>query len=155
MEEIKKERIDLADLYPTIREVLSRGGDFLLCPNGKSMLPTIRPGRDTVRLSPIKELKKGTLVLYRRVCGTFVLHRVVGIAKDGTYILRGDNQYYDERGITRDQMIAAVYRFQRGKRDIVCTSPSHKAYLAVRRLTYPVRRFLFRVSKRLKRSFLR
>ncbi len=152
MEEVKKERMDLADLYPTIKEVLAKGESFFLYPNGKSMLPTLRAGKDAVFLSPVGKIKKGDMLLYRRQGGAFVLHRVVGLASDGTLVMRGDNQYYDEKGITREQVIAAVYRYVRGTKEIDCSSLSHRAYLGWRSLSYPLRRFCFRAVGKIRRS---
>ncbi len=150
--DIKKERMDLADLYPTVKEVLARGESFFIYPNGESMLPTLRPGKDAVFLSPVGEIKKGDMLLYRRENGAFVLHRVVRLAADGTLVMRGDNQYYDEKGIAREQVIAAVYRYVREKKEIDCASLSHRAYLGWRGLSYPLRRFCFRAVRKLKRS---
>ncbi len=151
MEEIKKEKIELSSLYPTIAEVLEKGGTFLLYPNGRSMLPTIRPGKDAVYLSTPSQLRKGEMILYRRQNGSFVLHRIVAIKEDGTYVLRGDNQYYDENGIFPSQIIAVVRRYTRDKKEIDCTSLSHRLYLCRRNLSYPFRKFCFRIASKLRR----
>ena len=153
MEEIKKEKMELADLYPTIELLLSMGESFCFYPSGKSMLPTLRPGRDSVLLSPVREIKKDDMLLYRRTNGVFVLHRVVRVEADGTLVFRGDNQYYDEKGITREQIIGGVYLYKRGEREIDCSSLSHRAYLRRRALSYPLRRFCFRAVNKIKRSF--
>ena len=155
MEQIKKERMELEELYPTIKTVLSMGKDFLLYPNGKSMLPTIRPGIDAVLLSPPKDLKCGSLILYRRKNGVFVLHRIVAVSPDGSYVLRGDNQYYNEKGITPDQVIAVVHRFYRGKREVVCDCARHRAYLLSRKASYPLRCLFVRGIGKIKRSIKR
>ncbi len=149
MEEIKKERIELEALYPTIVNVLEKGGSFLLYPNGKSMLPTIRPGKDAVYLSSPKNIKKGDMILYRRKNGAFVLHRIVKAKENGSYILRGDNQYYNENGILPSQIIAVVRRYVRGNKEINCASLSHRLYLCARNITFPIRKFFFRVKRRL------
>ena len=151
MNEIKKEKIDLASLCPTIRAVVDAGGEFMLYPGGRSMLPTIRPGKDAVMLSAPIDVQKGDIILYQRENGAFVLHRVIALEENGCYTLRGDNQYFDEHGIRPEQIIAKVTSFLRGKKKIVCASCRHRAYLGRRKASYPFRLFLFRVKNKFRR----
>ena len=151
--EIRKEKIPLEELYPTIKAVLDSNGTFLLYPNGTSMLPTIRPGKDSVLLSRADVIEAGDMILYKRATGAFVLHRVIRIAEDGSFVLRGDNQYFDENGITREQIIAKVGVYYRGKREVHCGTCRHRAYLLRRRIGYPFRRFFFRLKGKLCRTF--
>ncbi len=103
-----------ADLLPVMTEQLNAGGEVRFRPRGASMLPFLKEGRDEVVLTaPPERLKKGDIPFYRRDDGAFVLHRVVGLERSGSYTLCGDNQYARERGVRRDQIIAvtkAVYR---------------------------------------------
>lgn len=80
---------------------------------GSSMTPFLVPGRDTVYLSKIAEpLRRGDLVLYRRLDGSYVLHRVLGW--DGAfYSMIGDAQSAAEPGIHRDQILAIVTAVRR------------------------------------------
>lgn len=145
---------DLASLLPLIQEVLSQGGEFELHPYGKSMLPAIREGRDTVFLSaPTEPPKRDDLLLYKRQNGTFVLHRVVRVEADGSLSMRGDNQYFLERGIQKDQVVAVVKRYFRGEREIRVDSFRARAYCARRRASFPFRRVLRGVWRRLRRLF--
>jgi len=148
------EKIALADLIPLIREVLQRGGEFELHPRGESMRPTIKEGRDTVLLSsPTRPPVRNDLLLYRRDNGTYVLHRVVRVEKDGTLSLRGDNQYFIERGIRPDQVIATVKRYYRGKHERRTDSLRVRIYCAFRTATYPIRRVFHALGRRIKRIF--
>ena len=151
--DIQKEKIMLEDLYPTIKSVLESNGTFLLYPNGTSMLPTIRPGKDAVLLSRADHIRKNDMILYKRKNGAFVLHRIVRILDDGSFVLRGDNQYFDKNGITREQVVAKVGVYYRGKREVHCDSFRHRAYLLRRRVGYPFRRFFFRLKGKLCRTF--
>lgn len=72
------------------------------------MLPFLSPGRDEVLLSPVDTPKKYDICLFRRENGTFVLHRLVGTEKDGSYIFCGDNQLYPERRIPRESILGRV-----------------------------------------------
>lgn len=74
------------------------------------MQPFIVQGRDKVTLAALPDrIKKYDIILYKRENGTFVLHRVTG-KKENAYIFRGDNQFSDEYGIKREQMIGKNYR---------------------------------------------
>ena len=120
---------NLEEYVPLIKEVIESGGEFRLYPRGISMLPVLRQGIDSVVLvSPEKELKKRDMIFYRRLSGQFVLHRIVGISNDGTYILCGDNQTALEKGITADMIIASVTAVYRGEKRIEKKSPSRRLY---------------------------
>lgn len=100
--------LTMDELFPLICEALSSGASISFIPNGTSMLPFIRPGRDSVTLSPLPEtLSFGDIVLYRRSSGQNIMHRIIGKDKEG-YIFCGDNQVTSEKGISRDMMTAIV-----------------------------------------------
>lgn len=148
------EKMPLSSLLPLMKEVLNRGGEFELHPCGESMRPTIKEGRDTVFLSSLTcAPTRDDLLLYQRDTGAFVLHRVVRVAEDGTLFMRGDNQYFIERGIRPDQVIAIVKRYYRGKREIKTDSLRARLYVRRRHFTYPFRRVLHALLRRVKRLF--
>ena len=110
-------KITLEQILPVIEDVLSRDGEITFTPNGNSMWPLLHSGRDTVTLTKVeKPLKKYDLPLYKNSHGHFILHRVIGKNKDG-YIMRGDNLLYKEYGITDEQIIGKVVRFNRCDKD--------------------------------------
>ncbi len=116
-----------ADLLPVMAEQLSSGGEVRFRPRGTSMLPFLMEGRDEVVLvSPPERLKKGDIPFYRRDDGAFVLHRVVGLESGGLYSLCGDNQYYRERGVRPDQIIAVVKAVYRKGRYIPASSAAYR-----------------------------
>lgn len=64
---------------------------------GGSMSPLLHHG-DTVYLDPVETLpKKGDIVLFTRPSGQYILHRVVKVNDDGSYIMLGDAQTQRER----------------------------------------------------------
>ncbi len=151
----REEKITLSDLLPLIEEVIGSGKAFRLFPMGKSMLPLLCEGRDSVMLvSPaLKAWERGDMLLYRRADGAFVLHRVVHHEANGTLTMRGDNQYYDEKGVAPESVIAFVCGFYRnGKYHDCATSLSYRFYLWRRRLSYPARRFFVRALSYLRRK---
>lgn len=151
-----KNCIPLTELLPVICEVLATGGEFILQPRGKSMLPYFREGRDTIVLSPVTEApKRDDILLYVRKSGVPVLHRVVLAEDNGTLTMRGDNQYFLEPGIEREQVLAIVKRYQRHGRERRTDALSSRLYCTRRRLTYPLRRFVHRAIGFIKRNVKR
>ena len=133
----------LDDLMPLIQAKFNMGGSVRFDPNGTSMYPMLRQGRDSVLLSPIsRKIRKYDLPLYRRANGQYVLHRVVGVNKKSrTYTCIGDNQFVLERGITREQMIDVVTVFWRDGKMIRTDSRAHRTYCRLWHYSRPIRRF--------------
>lgn len=105
----------LDDMMPLMKEVLASGKSVQFMPYGQSMLPMLRPGRDSVILTSLPdELKKYDLVLYQRDNGRYVLHRINIVGEN--YVCMGDNQFQYEKGIRREQMIGIVSAFFRDEK---------------------------------------
>ena len=121
----------LADAIEVIEEILAGGGEFRMYPKGTSMLPLIVQGRDSVVLKRNFEdaANKHDIAFYRRANGQFVLHRVMKILDDGTYVMCGDNQTVLEYGIKKEQIIGYVFRLYKGESERSLTSLRHKLYL--------------------------
>lgn len=142
--ETREYMTQLDTLMPLFRERLATGQKVRFSPRGMSMLPMLRPGIDTVVLSPVPEtLKKYDLPLYQRQDGKYVLHRIVAVEGD-TYTCMGDNQFYPEWGLTREQMIALVTAFTRGKREYAVTDIRYRLYCYFWHVSRPVRHFWHR-----------
>ena len=139
-------------LHPIITESIREGGQFVFYPSGISMLPTIKEREDCVVLVEADDLCKNDLILYRRKCGKYVLHRIMGI-KHGEYILCGDNQFRYEYGITSDMIIAMASEIRKkdgtiiNLDDIHSYKPSTRKY--IRRMMMCFRMFLGRIYRRI------
>ena len=96
-----------------LRELIEEGKDVSVTVTGGSMTPFLIHRRDSVILSPAGNVRRGDVVLYRRDCGTYVLHRIIRRAADGTYVLCGDAQTLVEKGVRRDQIFAVVTAVRR------------------------------------------
>ena len=132
--------LDLKAMLPVIEEVLSSGGEFTFVPNGRSMLPMLHGGRDSVTvIRPSGRLKKNALPLYRRKNGAFVMHRVIKVLPDG-YVMRGDAQFSSER-IEDSQIIAVMKSFTRNGKKYRENSLFYRLYCLIWRF-YPAKRFL-------------
>ena len=145
-------RVTLSELLPIIDELLSSGKEVCFSPKGTSMLPLLYPDRDSVVVkSPPKKLKKYDLPLYRRTNGQFVLHRIVKISKDGSYVMCGDNQFSRETGIRSNQIIGVVTSFYRNGKHISTNNFLYKLYCIAR----VKERKLYRVYHKLRSAISR
>ena len=138
------ESIHLSDYEELIREVLASGGEFRLYPHGTSMLPLIRQGRDSVALRKLDRApRKFDILFYKRQDGSYILHRVKQVTKDGL-ILWGDNHTMLEYGITEKNIIGYAARIFRGETELDCQGFGYRAYLwlwqfeAIRRVLLPI-----------------
>lgn len=154
------ECLELNEVAPLILEAVKDGGCFYLSPRGRSMLPTIREGKDRVVLEEFISFKKGDILLYRRKNGQFVLHRLVGF-KNGAPVMCGDAQYTLEYGIRSENIIARVSAIIRKNKSVNVDSSLFKLYsvcLSLRRNTMiflikflrPVKHFFVRALRRKK-----
>lgn len=124
----KSVSVELEDLLPIIEEKLSLGGSFKFSPKGVSMLPIIRPGIDSVTISPVTgRLKKYDLPLYRRDNGQFVLHRVISVKKD-SYVMCGDNQVVPEYNVFDRHIIGLVTSIHKPDGVIYVTDDKYLSY---------------------------
>lgn len=114
------------------------------------MCPMLRHGADTVELSPLPlKLKKYDVVLYKRDNGKYVLHRIVKTGE--TYTCIGDNQYFKETGLRRDQMIAVVTAFTRNGKNYTVKSLGYRIYYRLWHYSRFPRRVLRGIKYRVKR----
>lgn len=131
-------KVSFDELFPIIQEELAHGRSFSFTAFGNSMSPTIRGGVHRVTLSPLREEPKvGDILFYRRENGIFVLHRLCRIAHDGSFVFCGDNQYVQEKGIKRDQLIAKLTKLEKGEKEIFLHTLYQKLFTAM----LPLRRF--------------
>ena len=138
---------DLADYAPIISEVIDSGGEFRLFPRGTSMLPLLRQGKDSVVLVKCtKPPKKRDIIFYKRPNGQFVLHRILRVSNDSTYVLCGDNQTVLEKGISKEMIIAVVSAVFRGEKRIEKTAFLRKTYEFFW-CVMPLRKFMFFVRR--------
>ena len=148
------ESVSLDNLMPLIRERVDAQQLVRIYPYGKSMLPMLREGRDSVTLSsPPDKLKKFDIALYQRRNGQYVLHRVVKIEE--TYTFVGDNQFDCEKGISHNQVIAICTEFSRDGKNISVRTPLYCLYTIFwhysrfpRRVLVAIRRRIARVWKK-------
>ena len=92
----------------TFEDVLRDRGSLVYPVRGDSMLPLLRQDRDlAVIRRPDREPRRLDAVLYRRASGQVVLHRIVGVRRDG-FVLCGDNRWRREYGVQRLQIMGIL-----------------------------------------------
>ena len=143
---MNKLEIDLKEFWPLINETISSGGEFRLFHKGKSMMPLLREGIDSVLLIAPNDLKKNDIVLYVRESGQFVMHRIVKLKGDN-YTMCGDNQGVFEKGITKSNVLAKVKGIYRGDEYCDLTDKKYKRYV----FCLPLRRAKINLLWKLKR----
>lgn len=138
-------RISLDEIAPLIREMLESDGSVSFVSSGVSMLPTLRDRKDTVTLvKPPEKLKKGDVPFYKRDNGGYVLHRVLYVNEsNGTYVMRGDNQWVNEYNIRQDQIIGVLSEFTRNGKTHRVTDRSYRLYTACLPVVRYSRRFYY------------
>lgn len=119
-------------------QYLSVNDDLLLYrTSGKSMMPFIKGG-DTVIVSTDYEIADYDILCYNRPDGKVIIHRAVGF-KDGKYLVKGDNTFYDE-WIEKSRIIGvAICRISSGEKLDDLTS-KRKKFIARIHNFYPIKR---------------
>ena len=106
-------KIDTKIYLSFLKEMIEQSVDVSIVISGNSMSPFLVNQRDVIYLSKInRKLKKGDLVLYQRLSGQYVVHRIVKVKKSG-YYLAGDNQIAIEGPILDKQIFGLVTKVKR------------------------------------------
>lgn len=108
---------------------------------GASMKPLLRTHKDIVVISkPSHPLNIEDVPLYKKKgVEKLILHRIIGIKADGTYITRGDNTYHKEYVKQSDVVGVMTALYRNGKYINCSTSRVYKMYVKSNKLFYPAR----------------
>lgn len=142
--------VDLKELVPIIKEQIDNGKTVSFVPRGKSMKPMLGDGTDMIMLKkPGNRLHLFDVALYyRKETDKYVVHRLVGFEKDGSYVFLGDNNFQKERRIPHSDVVGVVTAFyHKGKmRDV--NHPLYRLYCDVWFYTRPLRALWRRIVPR-------
>ena len=134
-----KKSVSISQIMPMLCKSIEGGKSVSFKPKGTSMLPLIKQGIDSVKISPVSgKLKKYDIIFFKRDNGQYVLHRIVKIGE--TYTCCGDNQFENEENIRREQIIAVVSSFTYKDKWISVTNPMYKVYYILWHITRPLRK---------------
>lgn len=135
---MKKLRIPMEELVPLLQLQLEQTGSAQLPVTGCSMLPMLHHCRDTVTLAPVEQpLKKGDLILYRRLGGRYILHRILR-RRGSTLLCCGDNQFWKEP-VDQSQVLAVVRGFTRKGKIYSVEHSGYRRYVFWYVALHPVR----------------
>lgn len=109
-----------------MQEAFSAGKPFALTVTGTSMSPVLRDQRDVVFLvSPqLRPPQKYDILLFKRQ-NALILHRIIAVKKDGSFIVNGDAQIWCER-VRPEQMLAVAETLLRKGKRISCDNTGYR-----------------------------
>ncbi len=137
-------------LKTAIPQLTDEGREVILPVEGRSMLPFIVGGRDSVVLiKKYDTLHVGEIVLAMTKESGYVIHRIDSILDDGAYALLGDgNLKYREHCTYDDIRAVAIAVLQPGGKRVPLQNGWHKFTAKVYRLLLPMRRYLLWIYKK-------
>ncbi len=120
------------DFVAVLNDAFSSGRDFSFNPTGVSMLPMLNGTTDTVVLTQKPpQLSKYDVVFFKRnKDNAIVLHRIVKVVDDSTYLLSGDSQYHFET-VNYDDVFAVLKSFTHRGRTWTTNSFWYKVYCRI------------------------
>ena len=127
--------------------MLQNGHSVTMRAKGNSMFPFIRSERDSVVLQKMKNMAVGSIVLARLQNGSYVLHRVYQLEKEGM-VLMGDGNLCATEHCRRNEVVGVVVKIIRDGRYVDCTSRRELLKAWMWRKLLPVRRALLFVGRR-------
>ena len=128
----------IENLLPLIKKAINENSTIRIYPRGKSMMPMIKEGVDSVVLSKADDLKKYDIVFFKSDDSFYSLHRITKITKDKIYVC-GDNQSKKEK-IDREQIIAKVESWYKGEEKISNDDKHYRKYIRKIMIIRPFRR---------------
>lgn len=107
-------------LTGNIEQCLQELGVAIVPTRGTSMWPLLKAGKSLVQVAARdgKQFRKGDIVLYRRKDGTLVLHRIIKVGEEDTFLVCGDHQWKLEEEVQEGQILAVAQGFFRNGRYI-------------------------------------
>lgn len=140
----------MEELITFIKETIAEKKEVAIPITGTSMLPMLKEKRDQVILTSFiqKNLKKYDIILYKRVTGEYVLHRIIKCRKN-SFDLCGDHQVEVEHLIQENQVIAVVKAVLKNGKTIPVSK--YRLYAFFRVLFRPFRKFVYNLKKISKR----
>ena len=108
-------RVENDILIPELARLLGEEKEVRFTPSGVSMRPFIEGDKDSVVLGPVKEVRRGDVLLARVEAAngrrTYVLHRLVRI-EGQTLVLMGDGNLAGEERCSKEDVIGRVVRIE-------------------------------------------
>lgn len=89
--------------------ILNNDKELTYISEGYSMYPLIRQREDILHILLLdREPKKGDILLCKDKNNHYVLHRLIKIKRNGEYILAGDNNYWKDKPIRKENILGIL-----------------------------------------------
>lgn len=133
----------------TVKEELMRSGNIMFPNKGVSMMPLIRQGKDLMIIEKRNKtrFKKHDVVLFERLNGALVLHRISDVLDDG-YMILGDNCINKEY-VKEESVLGIMTGLLRNGKRLKLDSVGYKTYVKFWTGIYPLRRILMKLKAKL------
>ena len=139
--------LPMEEILELMQAAFAQGGSYCLVVTGWSMSPTLKPGRDAVRLTRSRKPRWGDIVFVPRRCGGYMLHRVVKLLPGGGAVLSGDGQTWLEEV---DEIIAVAEAIRRNGKWVSSENPVYRVYVFLWFFTRPIRGVLVKLKRLMK-----
>lgn len=143
---------DGKEIVPIMEEIINNGGQCKLRVTGYSMTPILKHLRDSVILTSIdnRPIKKGEIIFIQRQSGQYVLHRVMKIIDQDTFIINGDAQQWTEI-VRKNQVIGVCCKIIRDNKEISCDNVIYKNIIKIWQMCMPIRHVIFNINSLIKK----
>ena len=135
-------------LIREIKRQLSEGRQVVLCVKGRSMLPFIRGGKDSVVLESAGPVKVGDLLLCEVGPGNYVLHRLIKKEKR-ILVLMGDGNIRGMEYCPEKNVIACATQVIRNGKSYTCNGLLFRFFSMLWRKALFIRRYLLYLFNKL------
>ena len=133
---------------------LHDNGEIIYTNKGDSMFPLIRSKGDLLLIKKYNgHLKKYDIPLYKRCDGKYILHRVLSIKRDGSYVMCGDNRYSKEYGITDNNILGVLHSVIRNGKTLKMTDFKCRVYTHLWCDFFVIRKLILVFVKVIKKTF--
>lgn len=128
-----KDLIDSKMAIKAVLDMIENGEMYPIKGSGDSMRPFLNE-KDTLIVTAVgdRKIRAGDILLYERANGQYVFHRVYKDCKNKQYSFVGDNQFFVEKGIRRDQLRAYVKKVIRNGKEIDCERGCIRGLMIIR-----------------------
>lgn len=131
--------------YLNYKSIILEKGSIVVPPTGRSMRPMLRNKLDKIKLIPPYDLMKYDVIMYQRPTGQYIIHRIIKIINNNTYILSSDNQWQKE-AIKYQSIIGVMEGFYRKNKYISKRNTLYILYLLIFVHTKFIRKFFYYVK---------
>ena len=140
--------ISSEELFAAIEEILSNGKQAEFTVTGMSMWPFLCHGRDRVIVEKAApdSLRKGDIVLFQTLRGTYLLHRITRL--DGQrFQTTGDGVCLRDGWFPLEAVTARVVKLIRNQKEIDCHSRMWKCVFRLWMALFPIRGLLLKILR--------